>query len=315
MMALSWSIDTSFFLIFLGAALIFIVLGFLNQPRIDYKEDSISSVGSKQKYQSSRRASPGLNDLIEKIRNTVKSSAPAPTQQKARRFVVAVMFFILAVFLIGIIPALFIDAQESEAVDAYQMAEQFRVNGQYDSADVYYRMSLTKDPAYAEALTAYGHSWLAREKYDSAMAQFNRALDTNPGNEDARYGKALTYHYLKNYAQSLKETFRIINNNPEYLDAVVLSGDNYYMQQRYDSAMVFYEDGYQRGERSAGLCHVMAYIYDVKDEPQKAIEFYKETLSYDSTRLEVYNRLGEFFPGSDGDFYRNKVKQLKTEGY
>lgn len=315
-MALLWSLDTFFIFIFLGAASYFLFLGFWHRPEIDVRKVGQTSVNRKQSHGSRQLAPLGMSDLVEKIRHTIKSTAPLSHTQKARVFVSRVMIFILAIFLIAIISILFSESQmpDEEAAVYYQRAEQFRVLEQYDSADRYYQTAISKSPAYPAALTGYGQSWLAREKYDSAVAQFQKALDIDPAYEDARYGKALTYYYLKNYKQSLKETLRMIDDSPEYLNAVLLSGDNYYMQQRYDSALIFYEDGYSRGERSAGLCHVMAYIYDTKGDQQKAIEFYKETLSYDSMRLEVYDRLGEFFPGVEGAFYRSRATQLKTEG-
>ena len=59
------------------------------------------------------------------------------------------------------------------------------------------------------------------------------------------------------------------------------------------------------------LCHIMAYIYDTKGDYAKAISFYQEALSYDSSIVDIYQRLGELIPGDDGNFYRTKAVQLK----
>ena len=51
----------------------------------------------------------------------------------------------------------------------------------------------------------------------------------------------------------------------------------------------------------------MAYIYDVKGKREKAISFYKETLLYDSSLLDVHKRLGELVVGEEGNYYRSKA--------
>ena len=59
----------------------------------------------------------------------------------------------------------------------------------------------------------------------------------------------------------------------------------------------------------------MAYIYDTKGDQEKATHLYQEALGYDSTRTDVYIRLGELFPGKDGEYYRDMARQLKEQGY
>ena len=75
--------------------------------------------------------------------------------------------------------------------------------------------------------------------------------------------------------------------------------------------MRWYEEAYAKGYRSAGLSHVMAYIYDIKGETQKAIPLYKEAISYDTTRTEIYTRLGELIQGEEGNEYRQKAAQYQ----
>jgi hypothetical protein len=59
----------------------------------------------------------------------------------------------------------------------------------------------------------------------------------------------------------------------------------------------------------------MGYIYDQRGDQEKAIHLYQEALNYDSTRVEIYNRLGELFPGLDGEQYRITARELKRQGY
>ena len=42
-----------------------------------------------------------------------------------------------------------------------------------------------------------------------------------------------------------------------------------------------------------------------------AIDLYKEALSYDSTVVDIYTRLGELLPNEDGNYYRTQAVKLK----
>jgi tetratricopeptide (TPR) repeat protein len=112
----------------------------------------------------------------------------------------------------------------------------------------------------------------------------------------------------------LKELRQLMAVNPTHFDGILLAGDNYQMQQHYDSAMHWYEEGYAQ-RPTGGLCNAMAYIHDTKGNTEQAVALYREALGYDSTRVAIYQRLGELFPGRDGEWYRRKAKQLKDAGY
>jgi tetratricopeptide (TPR) repeat protein len=89
-------------------------------------------------------------------------------------------------------------------------------------------------------------------------------------------------------------------------------GDSYYLQQQYDDAMIWYGNAYENGQvRSQALSHIMAYIFDTKGNYSRAIDLYKEALSYDSTVIEITKRLGELLPGEDGRFYREQAIKLQ----
>ncbi len=89
-------------------------------------------------------------------------------------------------------------------------------------------------------------------------------------------------------------------------------GDAYYTQVRYDEAMVWYERVYEEPTmRNRWLCHIMAYILDTKGNLAQAIPLYEETLRYDSSVVEVYDRLSELVAGEKRTWYKNKADQLR----
>jgi tetratricopeptide (TPR) repeat protein len=318
-MALVWSLDASIVYITLGGAIFFIFLAIWNRPRV--------SSTTKQYATHERVRRPGESLPFDNLKDLFFKKKPAHQQQQQahqpsqtpqnKRTAKAAYFFIFFVFTLIFSAAVFLDSESysEEAIAYFDRAEQFRWSGEYDSAERYYQLALSVEPDYPEALTGYGSALLGNNKYDAALGVLDQALIINPDYENASYTKALVYYYQKKYEQSRNELFRLLDRSPEHYDAMILAGDDYYMQQKNDSAIYWYEAGYNNGVRSAPLCHVMAYLYDEKGEDQKAIPLYQEALQYDSTKLDVYTRLGELFPGKEGDVYRSAFRKLKEQGY
>ena len=309
MMSILWGLDSSFVYITLGAAVFFIFLALWNRPRIPQRVGHSPTASSKRK-------SPDFFDAGKEIGAQKKVQPAAPFQSNEKKVTMIAYFFIFFVFTLIFSAVVFLDTSYSEEAIAYfNTAEQFRYSGEYDSAERYYELAIAEEPEYPEALTAYANGLIANQKYEPAMQQVDRALAINSDDEEARYTKALVYYYQQKYKPSLQELFALMDKNPSYYEAMVLAGDDYYMQNKYDSAIYWYEQGYGNGVRNAGLCHVMAYIYDEKGKQEKAVPLYQEALSYDSTRIEIYERLSQLFPGRDGEEYRKAFNRYKALGY
>jgi tetratricopeptide (TPR) repeat protein len=311
-MAITWSLDDSFVYTSFGAAVFFFFLAYYNRtPRTT-------------KYQKSAgQYSQSRPDFFSQIFDALKDKSaqrqprPRPIHSQvdnSKRFALAVMFFIGTVFVIIFLSVLFAgDPSEDDSSESfYTKAEKARYAGQYDSAEYYYRQVLAENPEDLGALNGIGILSLNQKRYDQALRQFDDALTVDPDYKYARYNKALTFYYQHNYRRSLKESFNLLERTPEYFDAMQLAGDNYYDQQNYDSAKYWYDQGYNSGLRSAWLCHVLGYLYDRKNETPRAVELYKEAIGYDSSKVDVYIRLGELYPGNEGDFYRAKAAKLKS---
>jgi Tfp pilus assembly protein PilF len=311
-MALMWSLDSSIVYILLGLAIFFLFLYFRNKPW-----------ASPQTTFKSRTAEPrsetdhAFENLKNIFANRQSRTRSGTSVQDPKKFMLGILIFIGSVFFVIIFSVIFSESESGsgEAMYYYQTGEQFRGSGQYDSADRYYLQALRIQPDYPEALVGYGYSLINENRYDTAASTFDAALRLDGDQEEAYYGKALSLYYAKNYPQSLKELFRLMDLNASHFGGMLLAGDNYQMQNRYDSALYWYQEGYDMGTPTAGLCNAMGYIYDTQGNTEKAIQLYREALGYDSTRVDVYNRLGELFPGQDGAWYRSKAQQLKSEGY
>jgi tetratricopeptide (TPR) repeat protein len=198
-----------------------------------------------------------------------------------------------------------------EAFYQYQQGQNYYYNGQYDSALLSYRQALKNSPEYGDALAGYGNMLLANNQRDSALIMFDKALEINPEHETAQYYKAWFYYSSQEYSRALEIITPLVNQNPEYYDAVELKGSILYGLQKNDEALPLLEIAYAAGNRSQWLCHVMAYLYDIRKDTSKAIELYKEALTYDDTTISIYQRLGELIPGEEGNDYRTTAARLQ----
>ncbi|HEY0651781.1 MAG TPA: tetratricopeptide repeat protein, partial [Chryseosolibacter sp.] len=312
-MAFTWSLDDSFVYTSLGAAVFFFFLAYSNRT---HQGDAHYQKRPRQHNQNQDSFSKFF-DSLRSQRGTASGKAQNINRQQenSRRFALMVMLFIGGIFFIIVLSVFFADdvgGEYANSSELYDKAEEARYSGNYDSAEYYYRKILADDPENLDALNGIGILSINRQHYDQAVNQFEDALRIDPDFKFARYNKALTFYYQKNFRKSLGEAFNLLQRTPDYYDAMQLAGDNYYEQQRYDSAKYWYGEGYANGLRNAWICHVLGYLHDRDNETDRAIELYKEAVSYDESKVDVYVRLGELLPGKEGDVYRAKAAQLKS---
>lgn len=314
-MALFWSVDGSLVYIFLGLACFFIFLGFYSEPRTKpvspRQEPRRTFVRDIPQQEARTSSAESLGSILAKLREQLFRRGTGPVD--ARRIVRFVAIGIFLAFLFPIIVSIFGGQDGTDDSSWYfTSAEQYYATQQYDSAYINYKRAMQLDPGNTGAIVGYGNVLVVRNERDSAIMMFNKALEIDPDNKQATYYKALAFYDQKKYNDGIAILEPLIESNPDYYDAMLLLGDCYYIQKKYDEAITWYEDAYQNGGlRSRMLCHIMAYIYDTKGDYDKAIGLYQEALGYDSSVVEIYQRLGELIPGDDGNFYRTKAAQMR----
>jgi tetratricopeptide (TPR) repeat protein len=240
-------------------------------------------------------------------RTTPSSISPPPDRSV---IVVASLFVSGLLFLIAFI-AIFVTDPAIDFQVLSEQAENHRLNGDYDSAIYYYRQAIRSDENNSDALLGCGNSHLGKQNYDSADFYYDKVLEIDPYNVYASYNKSLVKYNQEYYDQAIASGWKTVDLAPEYYDTYALLGDSYYATTNYDSALYYYTIAYENNIRSAWLSHVMGYLHDLKGHTAEAIALYEEAVSYDSTKTDVYQRLGELLPGDDGRDYREKALQTQ----
>lgn len=252
----------------------------------------------------------GKRSVWDELKTLFGKPPGASSQQQSTRIVkIVLIVFVGLIFLSILVPIMLSDGSPEASPEKLQKARDFYNAGVYDSAAYFYRFAIDADPENADLYLERGNAFLNSNQYDSARLDYNQALKFNPAFKEAFYNKGLIHYNRKQYRDGINEVKKAMAVDPEYSEGMLLIGDCFYNSSLQDSAMIWYENAYSRGYRSAGLSHTMAYIYDTKGDTQRAIPLYKEALSYDTTRTEIYSRLGELVSGEEGNAYRQKAAQ------
>jgi tetratricopeptide (TPR) repeat protein len=300
MLSVFWSVDASFFYILAGVSAVSLYKFFQNRQSREEAEP-------EKTYQQTYYSKPSFLDEIKDLFN---KSAPVRDSRRQSRLVVFIIAAVSGfIFLVVIITAVFSDDPYATSSELRERAGNLYNQQRYDSAAYFYRLAILNDPENADLYLERGNAFLNANNTDSALMDYDRALLLRPSYKEAYYNKGLIYYNRKQYRNSINQTKYAVDIDPDYTDAMLLIGDDFYNSSQLDSAMIWYENAYSKGYRSAALSHIMAYIYDTKGNTQKAILLYKETLSYDTTRTEIYTRLGELVGGDEGNLYRQKAAQ------
>ncbi|HZI25108.1 MAG TPA: tetratricopeptide repeat protein [Chryseolinea sp.] len=311
-MALSWSVDDSIVYILFGIGIFFIFLGFYSRPRRNTSQQSYRTSGSTRS--ASAKFENPFENIFRKHQATTQASGTSKnpsTPEANRRVATLVVFAVFAIFILFFIGSIFSSEGEwDESTLYFQNAQGQYWDGNYDSALINYRKAWRLNDEYADAFVGYGNVLAAQGQADSAVIMFDKALRIRPDYKEAGYSKASALNNQQKYNEAIAVLKPFLEENPDYYDAMLVMGDSYYLQKQYDEAIVWYANAYENGEvRSHALSYIMAYIYDTKGDYGRAIDLYKEALSYDSSVVDIYKRLGELLPNEEGNYYRTQASR------
>ena len=298
------SLGDAFLYVLGGLSFFFSFLAWQNWRRTLRKEDF-------SHYNRSERGNTFIDNLKSAFTTKTRPEATrSPVANQGKRIIFFAASFVGGRFMVIIFIIIFTsgdDGESSGSFEVVQDADNLFSSGNYDAAYAEYRKGISEDAGYAGGYYGIGNIKTILKESDSALYYYDKALEIEPEMFDAAYGKALVFFNEQNYSKSNEELKYIFNKTDDYLNAYLLAGDNHYFVKEYDQAIEYYEGAYERGARSKELSNIMAYIYDVKGDQIRAIEFYKETLQYDSSMTDVYVRLGELIPGEEGNVYRQNA--------
>lgn len=291
LMAILWGADPSFRYLTVGFAAYFLFMAFWLRPRtVEYTEAD----------EAFDQLKDDLKTIFSKKTHSYKSPRTTAPRRNDPRVIGIAGIFIFFVFTSITLAVVFLSddqTAQSEQSDPDTSAETYEIES--------LRAAVTSDPGNTDALINLGNAFVQSAEYDSALKYYQRAVEIDGSEKAAHYNIALVEFFQEKYRSSIARLRKTLTIDPEYQMAMALAGDNYYAEQNYDSALYWYEETYRRGERNPDLSHRLAYIYDTKGNISQAVIYYKETVNLDSSRAEVYGRLGELMEGDEAQRYRD----------
>ncbi len=273
-LALFWSVDSSFRWIFFGIAIAFGFLYLLKRRAFDFRLTDFF-----QRPQTSNQY------------NTPKSNPLTTSEKGALYFGVGTLIALVLVFVIYAVSTGF----ESDSTDGEEQTVE--INSEAVSFD-------TNNP---DDVLEQGNNFYNNSQFDSALFYYKRALALRPGFKEAYYNIALISYSQSEYSNAILTMKECLNSYPDYGDGLQLMGNCHSRLEQNDEALSFYERSYATGTRNAELSHYLAYLYDLKNNKARAIEFYKEALQQDSSKVDVYKRLAELEPDKR-EWYSKKAE-------
>lgn len=332
-LSFTWSIDTTIAYIIGGAALYTSFLTVYHWPRKSnpedrwrYQQDERSE--EKQTYSTTPTPSsppPKPASKSKPIKNIPKADFKTLFEKFTKEKKVKTLFeskttsqkisksgcglFVGGFIFLFIVLAIIFsddpdDREDMSFENQFSQAENYYNTGDYVQAIIHYKYALIENPKSTDASLGLGNAFAGLNNADSAFYYYRHTLTIDPNYDMARYNIGWLHYKNKNYEEAAYELKQLIDRNSSYLDAFQLLGDVYYDQQKYDDAFIYYERAYTSGQRNFWLCYVSGYLYQTKGNNQMAIDRYKEALTYDSSELDIYKRLGDLVPGEEGARYR-----------
>lgn len=192
--------------------------------------------------------------------------------------------------------------------------EQYR-HATYSPLD-YYNEALRRDATDIRCNNAIGLWYLRRGQFQTAGPYFRKAVEklkfhnSNPYNGEPLFNLGLCLKYQKQYKEAYghlyKSTWNAAMQDNAYLHMGYISAIN----SNWEDAMKFSQQSIYKNRNSLLARHLYALSLRVSGNPERAIEFNKETLLIDSFDFAAMFEMYKCYLNTGGD--ANKViRQIK----
>lgn len=195
-------------------------------------------------------------------------------------------------------------------VDAlWRLADISMKGKQYVQALKYYetilRLSRQKAPVYAGIGLVYG----ALKKYSEAAVNYEKALRMGVSDPQVHYNLALTYDKLEKKNKAISEYEQYVSQKPT-VEVLNILASHYLKIKQYDRAIKAYKKMIDIAPGKASVYAGLAYVYNLKGDTDREIEYYRTSLRYDSEDDNVHMYLAAAYEkkGMFSEAYKEYVR-------
>lgn len=181
---------------------------------------------------------------------------------------------------------------DSDAI--FRLANIEYKNKNYDRAIRLYEKIIKVAPQRASAHANLGFAYGELKKYKQSAYNYEKAIKSGTKDPQIHYNLAYTYEKLGKSKESIAEYERYAARRPT-IDVLNILAEHYVNEKQYDKAIKAYRKMIDLEPKKAAGYSNVAYVYGLKNDVNKEIEYYKLSLKYDREDSQVYLSLGEAY--------------------
>jgi tetratricopeptide (TPR) repeat protein len=182
-------------------------------------------------------------------------------------------------------------------------------NKNYDKAIRMYEkiIKVTNEKAIVHANLGFAYAEL--KKYRQSADNYEKAIRSGIKDPQVHYNLAYTYNKLGKKKESVAEYEKYAVKRPS-INVLNILAEHYLGEKQYEKAIKAYKKMIELEPRKAAGYANVAYVYGLKNDVYKEIEYYKMSLRYDPEDSQVYMSLGQAYEKEE--MYEEALKAYKN---
>jgi arylsulfatase A-like enzyme/predicted Zn-dependent protease len=149
-------------------------------------------------------------------------------------------------------------------------AREMGMNGQPEEAIAIIKGIIETDPDIVDAYFSVGNILFQERKFEEAIGYFSQVLGRKPDDSFAAINIALSYEGMERYDDAEKFLLDYIAKGFTDSQFYFMLGNMNFLQKRYDRAIPYFEKCLSTNADSAGSYNMLAAIYIIKDDLDRA---------------------------------------------
>jgi tetratricopeptide (TPR) repeat protein len=153
-------------------------------------------------------------------------------------------------------------SKNAEAAAAYNKANEFMRNNNFDEAEKYFLIALELDPEFVDAMDHLGFVYRNQKRYEDAEKMYLKSIAINQSNTAPYINLAIVYRYqgrLEDAKQIYLKTIEIDKDEPEAYYGI---GALYHLVKQYETSINFINIAIQKYyEKDSPLLMCQAYYF------------------------------------------------------
>jgi len=167
-------------------------------------------------------------------------------------------------------------------------------NKKYDKAIRLYEKIIKAMPQNASAYANIGFAYGELKKYKLSAENYEKAVRYGIADAQVHQNLAYTYAKLGKKKESIAMYEKCAARRPT-IEVLTILAEHYIDEKQYDSAIASYKKMIDLEPRKAAGYSNLAYVYGLKNDPDKEIQYYNMSLKYDPDDSLAYMNLGEAY--------------------